>query len=77
MYSQPSKSASDDVAIYVNNKLDHFRKDDLSVIEDDFESLWIQIKNNKGKNIMCGCIYRHPNRNPNNFLNILKTLFLR
>ena len=77
MYSQPSKSASDDVAIYVNNKLDHSRKDALSVIEDDFESLWIQIKNNKGKNIMCGCIYRHPNRNPNNFLNILKTLFLR
>ena len=61
MYPQPSKSASVGVAIYVNNKLDHFKKDDLSVIEDDFESLWIQIKNNKSKNIMCGCIYRHPN----------------
>ena len=44
MYSQPSKSASGGVAIYVNNKPDHFRKDDLSVIEDDFESLWIEIK---------------------------------
>ena len=77
MYFQPSESASDGVAIYVINKLDNFRKDDLSVIEDDFESLWIQIKNNKGKNIMCGCIYRHSNRDPNNFFNILKTLFLR
>ena len=78
MYSQPSKSASGGVAIYVNNKLSHFRKDDLSVIEVDFESLWIEIKNNKGKNIMCGCIYRHPNRDPNNFFEyILKTLFLR
>ena len=67
MYSQPSESASCGVAIYVNNKLDHFRKDDLSVIEDDFESLWIEINNNKGKNIMCGYIYRHPNRDPNNF----------
>ena len=75
MCSQPSKSASSGVAIYVNSKLNHFRNDDLSVIEDDFESLWIQIKKNKGKNIICGCIHRHPNRDPNNFLNILKTLF--
>ena len=66
VYSQPSKSSSGGVAIYVNNKLDHFRKDDLCVIEDDFESLWIEIKNNKGKNIICGCIYRHPNRDPDN-----------
>ena len=36
MYSQPSKLASGGVAIYVNNKLSHFRKDDLSVIDDDF-----------------------------------------
>ena len=72
MYSQPSKSSSGGVAIYVNNKLDHFRKDDLSVIEDDFESLWIEIKNNKGKNIMCGCIYRHPNRDPDNFFEYIE-----
>ena len=32
MYSQPSKSASCGVAIYVNNKLDHFRKDDLLLL---------------------------------------------
>ena len=51
MYAQPSKSASSGVAIYVDNKLDHFRnKNDLSVIQDDFESLWTEIKNNKGKN---------------------------
>ena len=72
VYSQPSKSSSGGVAIYVNNKLDHFRKDDLSVIEDDFESLWIEIKNNKGKNIMCGCIYRHPNRDPDNFFEYIE-----
>ena len=72
VYSQPSKSSSGGVAIYVNNKLDHFRKDDLSVIEDDFESLWIEIKNNRGKNIMCGCIYRHPNRDPDNFFEYIE-----
>ena len=44
MYSQPFKSAFSGVAIYVNNKLDHFRKYDLSVIEDDVESIWIEIR---------------------------------
>ena len=44
MYSQPSKSASGGVAIYVNNKLDHLRKGYLSVIVDGFESLWIEVK---------------------------------
>ena len=72
VYSQPSKSSSGGVAIYVNNKLDHFRKDDLCVIEDDFESLWTEIKNNEGKNIMCGCIYRHPNRDPDNFFEYIE-----
>ena len=26
----------------------------------------LKLENNKGKNIMCGCIYRHPNRDPDN-----------
>ena len=53
-----SKSASGGRVnnLTVNNKLDHFRKDDLSVIEDHCESLWIQIKNNKGK-ISCVVVY--------------------
>ena len=57
MYSQPSKSASVGVAINVNNKLDHFRKDDLSVIEDDFESLWIEIKKTINVKISCVVVF--------------------
>ena len=58
MYTQPSKSAAGGVAIYVKDKLDHFKRDDLSILHDEFESLWVEIKNKKGKNFLCGCIYR-------------------
>ena len=33
------------VALYVNNKLYHLGK-----LDDDFESIWTEIKNKKGKN---------------------------
>ena len=44
IYTQPSKSAAGGVAIYVKDKLD-----DLSILHDGFESLWVEIKNKKGK----------------------------
>ena len=45
------------VAIYyVSNKLDHFERDDLSIMHEDFQSIWIEIENKKGKNFLCGCI---------------------
>ena len=39
MYTQPSKSSAGGVAIYINNKFDHVKRDDLSVLHDDFESV--------------------------------------
>ena len=41
----------------MNSSLDHSEIDELSKTEDDFESLWIEIKNNEKKNIICGCTY--------------------
>ena len=61
MYIQPSNSNAGGVAIYENNKLDHFKRDDLGKLDDDFESVWIEIKEKKGKSSLCGCIHRHPN----------------
>ena len=49
MYTQPSKSAAGGVAICVKDELDHFKRDDLSILHDEFESLWVEIKNKKGK----------------------------
>ena len=36
---------------------------DLNICHDLYESIWIEIKNKKSKNIICGSIYRHPNDN--------------
>ena len=44
MYIPPSNSNPDGIPIYVNNKLDHFIRDDLSKLGDDFELVLIEIK---------------------------------
>ena len=49
------------VAIYVNNQYDSFEREDLKKKEIiTMKPVWIEIKYNKSKNIICGCIYRHP-----------------
>ena len=76
MYTQPTISAAGGVAIYVNNKLDHFERKDLSILHQDFESIWVEMKNKRGKNFLCGCIYRHPNTDISHFIEYMEaTLF--
>ena len=48
-------------------------KHDLKIREEDFEAVWIEIKNKHGKNTVCGCIYRHPRYAIDKVLNILNT----
>ena len=52
-----SKSTRGDVAIYVKNDIDVVERNDLNIINKAFE-----IRNEKHKNIVCDCLYRHPNR---------------
>ena len=62
--------------IYVNNSFDIIERLDLNFIHDQFESVWIEIKNKKSKNILCGAIYRHPhdtNQHFNNFLEYMES----
>ena len=73
IYTQPSKSAAGGVAIYVKDKLDHFKKDDLSILHYEFESIAVEIKNNKGKNFLC--IIHHPNTDVSNFMDYLESTF--
>ena len=47
--------------VYVKSNVDHFIREDLSVLEDEFETLWVKIKNSRGQNVLCCCAYRHPN----------------
>ena len=56
----PSQSSAGGVGIYVKTDLTANKRDDLSISNVDFESVWIEIENSKSKNILCCCVYRHP-----------------
>ena len=62
-YKQPfstgSKFNKGGVAIYTKDN-NVFEREDLKKIDDCFEAIWVEIKNDKTKNIICGC-NRHPN----------------
>ena len=62
LFSAATKSSKGGSALYVNNDFDSFERTDLKMQNDLVEAVWIEIKNKKSKNIVCGCIYRHPRR---------------
>ena len=47
--------------MFINKDFDSFERTDLKAQTDLYESVWAEIKNKNSKNIVCGCIYRHPN----------------
>ena len=59
--SQHSNSEAGGVALYVRSNLDYIIRDDLNVLENAFETIWVGIKNKKSQNVLCCCTYRHPN----------------
>ena len=65
LFSTPTLSKNGGTAIYVRDLFDSFERSDLKITNKYFESTWIEIKNKKSKNILCGTIYRHPNENAN------------
>ena len=74
-YKQPfttgSKFSKGGVAIYGKNNLNIIERDDLKKVDDCFEAIWVEIKVDKAKNIICGCIYRHPNSDIKTFENYI------
>ena len=71
-YFIASLSARGGVAIYSKDKLNSFERTDLSIQNKEFESVWIEIKNNNSKNIICGCLCRHPRYDLSEFLHYLE-----
>ena len=67
LHSQHSSSSAGGVALYVKEDLQHMIRDDLNTCEDEFETIWIEIKNSRSQNVLCGCAYRHPNTNVDKF----------
>ena len=74
-YHQPitngSKTSKGGVAIYARNDLNSWERDDLNIVNEDYESVWIEIEIKKSKNIICGCFYRHPNNQIEKFSNYI------
>ena len=60
LYTTSSNSIRGGSAIYIKDNLDNFERNDLKSQSDEFEAVWVEIKNKNSKNIICGCIYRHP-----------------
>ena len=74
----PTNSSKGGTALYVNKGYSPFERFDLKVQHDLFESVWVEISNKSSKNVLCGCIYRHPSYDMTEFLAyieyILKTV---
>ena len=77
VYSQPSKSSAGGTAIYVRSNLSHRLRPDLSALEEEFETVWVEIENIKSKNILCCCAYRHPNTDTNKFVKYFENTYAK
>ena len=67
-YSTGTLNSKGGTTIFVKNTHDCTERDDLKILTKEFESVWIEIKRKRGKNIVVGCIYRHPHNNNKTFL---------
>ena len=59
-FHTPTNSSKGGSALYVKNNFNVFERIDLKAQNEFFECVWIEINNINSKNIICGCIYRHP-----------------
>ena len=68
MYNHPSNSNAGGVAIYVNNKLDHFTRDD-----------WLMTLSRCGLKLkkLWGCIYRYPTSDVTKFVEYIETMLTK
>ena len=73
-YNQPSLSNAGGVGFFVRDNLKSLIRPDFTVLKDDFEALWVEIQNEKGQNMICGVIYRHPNGNLDTFMDYLNSI---
>ena len=60
LYNTPTNSSKGGTALYINSDFDSFERTELKAQTDLYESVWAEIKNKNSKNIVLGCVYRHP-----------------
>ena len=59
-FHTPTNSLKGGVTMFINKDFDSYERTELKAQTDLYESVWVEIKNKNSKNIICGCIYRHP-----------------
>ena len=67
-----SKTQAGGVGLYLSNDLEFSRRSDLDISDDGIESCWIELARTAQKNIVIGCVYRHPKGKRDLFHSILK-----
>ena len=59
-FSIPTSTARGGTTIYIKSKHAAIERTDLNINNNHFEAVWCEIRNKKGKNMICSSIYRHP-----------------
>ena len=49
LHSQYTSSAAGGVALYIKSNLDYIIREDLSILDDDFGTIWVEIKTKRVK----------------------------
>ena len=66
--SCPTESTAGGALLYISNKLNYKPRNNLKIYQkNQLESIFIEIINKKAKNVIVGCIYRHPCMQINDF----------
>ena len=67
----PTEANCGGALLYINNTFNYTVRNDLrNYQKKEIESIFTEIINPKGKNVIVGCIYRHPSLNPTEFVDI-------
>ena len=68
---RPTDASYGGSLLYVKNKLNYISRKDLNIYKkNEQESTFLEILTSSGKNIIAGCIYRHPCIHPSEFNDI-------
>lgn len=66
-----SQTMAGGVGRYVDENIKFIRRQDLEFTSKDFETCFIELLRNRQKNVLVGCIYRHPSGNCTTFQEFL------
>ena len=65
----PTEASCGGALLYIDSSLNYLVRNDLKLYKKrELESVFIEIINPKGKNLIVVCIYRHPSMNPTEFI---------